>query len=413
MSVDVLFGMDAKSADANGTDLSQSDGAEFRKRCSDFLDEHARPGTGQDLNAGKRFQAALAAAGLAGLTYPKEYGGAGLSAEHERIYREEANSFPFMASEFVISHGMCLPVLNEFGSDEQKTTFMADNIAGRSLWCQMFSEPGAGSDVASLQTKAELDGDEWILNGQKVWTTLAHVSDYGIILARTDPDLSKHAGISMFIVDMNGPGVEIRSIHQIDGGRHFNEVFFTDARIPRDWLVGEMNNGWRQGTAMLMYERVAIGTVGAGKVSQPLYKQLAKLAKETGKNTDPVVREALMQMYCMESTKSMLALRTRAELQSGKTPGPGGSLGKLFGSVIAWRYREIALEIAGPQSVAWAGSDPDGGAQAGQVLNSFQAGIAGGTDEIQRNIIGDRVLGLPREPSVDTKLPFKDLKVSI
>jgi len=411
MSIDVWCGMDAESADATGTELIDNDNAEFRKRCRDFLEQNARAGTGQDLLAGKHFQAALAEAGLAGLTYPTEYGGAGLSSEHERIYREEASEFPFMASEFVISHGMCLPVLNEFGTDEQKTTFMPDNIAGRSLWCQMFSEPGAGSDVASLQTKAELDGDEWVLNGQKVWTTLAHMSDYGIILARTDPDLSKHAGISMFIVDMRGPGVDIRSIHQIDGGRHFNEVFFTDAHIPRDWLIGEMNNGWRQGTAMLMYERVAIGTVGAGKVSQPMYKQLAKLARETGKHTDPPVRDALMDMYCMESTKSMLALRTRAELQSGKTPGPGGSLGKLFGSVIAWRYREIALEIAGPGSVAWTASDPNGGALAGQVLNSFQSGIAGGTDEIQRNIIGDRVLGLPREPSVDTKLPFRELKV--
>ena len=139
----------------------------------------------------------------------------------------------------------------------------------------MFSEPGAGSDVASLQTRAERDGDEWVLNGQKVWTTLAHESDYGIVIARTDPEQPKHAGISMFIVDLRAPGVEIRPIHQIDGGRHFNEVFFTDVRIPADWLVGEYNNGWRQATAMLMYERVAIGSMGAGSISQPIYDTLA------------------------------------------------------------------------------------------------------------------------------------------
>ena len=396
---------------ATNTTLSVPDFRAFGERCLAFLEEHAKAGTGRDLAAGRAYQAALSAAGLAGLTYDTKYGGAGLGTEHEKIYREQAAGFPFMASEFIISHGMCLPVLNEFGTEEQKLAFMPENIAGTTLWCQMFSEPGAGSDVASLQTKADLDGDEWILNGQKVWTTLAHESDYGIILARTDPDQPKHAGISMFIVDMRGSGVEMRSIHQIDGARNFNEVFFTDARIPKDWLIGEMNNGWRQGTAMLMYERVAIGTTGAGKVSQPNYTQLAKLARASGKHTDPPVRDALMRMYCMESAKSMLALRTRAELQAGQTPGPGGSLGKLFSSVIAWRYREIALEIAGPGSVAWSADDPAAGALAGQVLNSFQAGIAGGTDEIQRNIIGERVLGLPREPSVDTKLPFRELKV--
>ena len=316
-----------------------------------------------------------------------------------------------MAGELVISHGMCLPVLNEFGTDEQKRTFMPDNIAARTVWCQMFSEPGAGSDVASLQTRAERDGDEWVLNGQKVWTTLAHESDYGIVIARTDPEQPKHAGISMFILDMRAPGVEIRPIHQIDGGRHFNEVFFTDVRIPADRLVGEYNNGWRQATAMLMYERVAIGSMGSGSISQPTYEMLRDAAIANGRIADPVVRDQLMQIYSMETTKSLVAMRTRAELKSGKSPGPGGSLGKLFGSVIAWRMREIALEIAGPASQAWEPDARGGDALALFMLGSFAASIAGGTDEIQRNIIGDRVLGLPRDISVDTNAPFKDLKV--
>ena len=233
---------------------------------------------------------------------------------------------------------------------------MADNISGKTMWCQMFSEPGAGSDVASLQSKCELDGDEWILNGQKVWTTLAHKSDYGIVVARTDPELVKHAGISMFILDMKAPGMEIRPIHQIDGGSHFNEVFFTDVRIPKDHLLGEYNAGWKLATAMLMYERVAIGSAGAGKINQPTYKLLRKAAEESGKINDPVVRDQLMQIYSMETTKAMVAMRNRAEQKAGKTPGPGGSLGKLFGSNIAWKMREFALEIAGPSSIAW---DPD------------------------------------------------------
>jgi alkylation response protein AidB-like acyl-CoA dehydrogenase len=316
-----------------------------------------------------------------------------------------------MAASLVISHGMCLPVLNEFGTEEQKRRFMPDNISGRTLWCQMFSEPGAGSDVASLQTRAERDGDEWVLNGQKVWTTLAHESDYGILIARTDPEQPKHAGISMFVVDLRVPGVEIRPIHQIDGGRHFNEVFFTDVRVPADWLLGEQNNGWRQATAMLMYERVAIGSMGAGSISQPTYDTLAQAAAAAGRLEDPIVRDRLMRIYAMETTKSLVSLRTRAELEAGKAPGPGGSLGKLAASLIAREFRAVALEIAGPGAQAWPADDPMQGSLQQQTLWSLQLGIAGGTDEIQRNIIGDRVLGLPRDISVDTKLPFKDLKV--
>jgi alkylation response protein AidB-like acyl-CoA dehydrogenase len=391
--------------------LTTADAEAFRERCREFLREHAKPGARRDLAAARAFQAALAEAGLAGLTYDTAYGGSGLTLEHERIYRQVAQEFPAMTGELVISHGMCLPVLNEFGTDEQKSRFMPDNIAARTVWCQMFSEPGAGSDVASLQTRADRDGDEWVLNGQKVWTTLAHHSDYGVIVARTDPDQPKHAGISMFIVDLKAPGVEIRPIHQIDGGSHFNEVFFTDVRIPAENLLGEMNNGWRQATAMLMYERVAIGSMGSGAISQPMYDLLLGAAKATGRIDDPVVRDELMKVYAMETTKSLVAMRTRAELKAGKAPGPGGSLGKLYSSIISWRFREIAMEIAGAGSQAWEPGDALGQMMQSVVLNSFQAGIAGGTDEIQRNIIGDRVLGLPRDISVDTNVPFRELKV--
>jgi alkylation response protein AidB-like acyl-CoA dehydrogenase len=382
----------------------------FRTRCHEFLKEHARSGSYRDLSAVKQFQGALAEAGLAGLTYPVEYGGAGLTQDHERIWREVAQQYPSMNAELVISHGMCLPMLNDFGTPEQKARYMPDNIAARTIWCQMFSEPGAGSDVAGLSMRADRDGDEFVLNGQKVWTTLAHMSDYGIVIARTDPEVVKHAGISMFIVDLRSPGVEIRAIHQIDGGRHFNEVFFTDVRVPAENLLGELNNGWNQATAMLMYERVAIGSMGSGSISQPMYSTLRAHAKAQGKLGDPVVRDELMRIYAMETTKSMLALRVRAELKAGKTPGPGGSLGKLASSVIAWRFRRVAQAIAGPGSVAWeGGDDAESASLSRMVLNSIQLAIAGGTDEIQRNIIGDRVLGLPRDIAVDKGVPFKDL----
>ena len=259
--------------------LTSAEADAFRQRCREFLQQHATgissAARGDDrgasmMAAAKKFQQELASAGLAGMIYDSQYGGAGLSRAHERIWREEYANFPDMTSELTISHGMCLPVLNQFGTEAQKKQFLADNIAARTVWCQMFSEPGAGSDVASLQTKAERDGDEWVINGQKVWTTLGHLSDYGVIIARTNPDAPKHAGISMFILDMKMPGVEIRPIHQIDGGKHFNEIFLTDVRIPADWLLGELNNGWNQATAMLMYERVAIGTGSTSGVFTPI-----------------------------------------------------------------------------------------------------------------------------------------------
>ena len=395
--------------------LSPAEVEEFRAKVRAFLQENAVgiDGAGRgstSIHAGRAFQAKLAEAGLAGLVYPKELGGAGLTRAHERIYREEYAKFPDMTYELVISHGMCLPVLNQFGTEEQKKQFMPDNIAARTMWCQMFSEPGAGSDVASLQTKAELDGDEWVINGQKVWTTLAHVSHYGVIIARTNPDVPKHAGISMFIIDMKAPGVEIRPIHQIDGGNHFNEIFLTDVRIPKSWLLGELNNGWNQATAMLMFERVAIGTGSSSGVSHTLADRLIDVAKNNGKLSDLVVRQDLMKLYSEETTKSLVAMRTRAELKAGKVPGPGGSLGKLHGAKIAKFSRTLINRLVGPDTDAWEGSGR--GENWGRyILSSFQSSIAGGTDEIQKNIIGDRVLGLPREPMVDKDMPFRDLKV--
>jgi alkylation response protein AidB-like acyl-CoA dehydrogenase len=393
--------------------MTETDVAEFRQKCVNFMDTYAvKSGKAMpSLDDQKAYLAAAAGAGLAGVPFAEEFGGGGLTLEHEKVWREVKGNYRMMDSEFIISHGMCLPMLNEYGSDEQKTAYMADMISGKTMWCQMFSEPGAGSDVASLQSKCELDGDEWILNGQKVWTTLAHKSQYGVVVARTDPEQVKHAGLSMFILDMAAPGVEIRPIHQIDGGSHFNEVFFTDVRIPKDRLLGEYNAGWKLATAMLMYERVAIGGAGSGKINQPTYKLLKSAAEESGKLQDPVVRDQLMKIYAMETTKSMVAMRNNAEQKAGKTPGPGGSLGKLFGSNIAWKMREIALEIAGMSSIAWDPADASGADRQRIVLNSFQSSIAGGTDEIQRNIIGDRVLGLPRDISVDKGVPFNQTKV--
>ncbi|MBV1892702.1 MAG: acyl-CoA dehydrogenase family protein, partial [Ilumatobacteraceae bacterium] len=268
-------------------ELTDAEAAEFRQKCVDFMEEHGMRSGIPDPDQQRVFLTAASEAGLAGIAVPKDFGGAGLTLEHDKIWREVKGNYAFMDMEFMISHGMCQPMLAEYGTDEQRKRFLPDNISGKTLWCQMFSEPGAGSDVASLQTKAELDGDEWIINGQKVWTTLAHRSDYGVLIARTDPDLVKHAGISMFIVDMKDPNVDIRPIHQIDGGNHFNEVFFSDLRIPKDWQIGELNEGWKLATAMLMYERVAIGAAGSAKINQPTFDMLSEAAKESGAINNP------------------------------------------------------------------------------------------------------------------------------
>lgn len=392
---------------------------DFRARCQAFLAEHATglvydrpdPRSANELAANKAFQAKVVEAGLAGITYPVEYGGLGLPKSYERIWREEYAKRNDMTGQLTISHGMCVPMLVEYGTDEQKRRYLPDAIAARTVWCQMFSEPGAGSDVASLQTRAVLDGEEWTLNGQKVWTTLAHVSDYGIVIARTDPDVPKHAGISMFIVDMNAPGVETRPINQIDGGVHFNEVFFTDVRLSADALIGELNAGWRLATAMLMYERVAIGTGSSSGIKTPTSDMLVKVARGNGVLDDAVVRQELMKLHIEETTKSLVSLRTRAEMKGGKTPGPGGSLGKLHGAKIARMTRDLLLSLAGPAGLAWTDGEGDGDKHSQLTLRTFAANIAGGTDEIQKNIIGDRVLGLPRDVSVDRDVPFRDLKV--
>jgi alkylation response protein AidB-like acyl-CoA dehydrogenase len=393
------------------TVLSPAEAEAFRSRCRAFLAEHTSSGSASSLEDDRKFLLAAAQAGLGGIIYPTEYGGAGLTLAHDKIWREAKAAFPQRDRSYIISHGMCLPVINQYGTPAQKQEFMAEIISGKSLWCQLFSEPGAGSDVASLQTRATRDGDEWVIKGQKVWTTFAHLCDFGLLIARTDVDVPKHAGISMFILDMHSPGVEIRPIHQIDGGSHFNEVFLTDVRIPLDRLLGELNAGWKLASSMLRYERVAIGATGAGQIRQANFNTLVHHARANGSIASRVVRDQLIQLYILEHCKALVALRTRAELRADKTPGPDGSLGKLFGSNISRRCRDIALAIAGPGSIAWTAADPEGGQLQQYVLQTLQDGIAGGTDEIQRNIIGDRVLGLPREPTIDRGVAFRDLKV--
>ncbi|HUP74285.1 MAG TPA: acyl-CoA dehydrogenase family protein [Acidimicrobiales bacterium] len=275
----------------------------------------------------------------------------------------------------------------------------------------MFSEPGAGSDVASLQTRAELDGDEWVINGQKVWTSGAQFCNYGLLLARTNVDVPKHEGISMFIVDMRGAGVDIRPLRQITGDADFNEIFFTDARIPRSWLVGELNRGWNVAVAMLMYERVALGAGGSGPMASRRFDRLVEIARGNSLAHDPTTRQALADFYIRETILRYVGLRIRDALEAGRAPGPEGSIAKLISAQLAVLGANVATRMAGPAAVAWAADDTGADQIARGFLGAPAIGIAGGTNEVQRNIIGERVLGLPKEPSADKGVPFKDLVV--
>ena len=398
--------------------------AEFRQRVREFMAEHAPKRvarsddddeasmletTGADLQTQKRFQAALADAGLAGLTWPKPWG-PGLTAEHQRVFNEEAAAYELPTAVYTIGLGMVIPTIIEFGTDEQRQRYVAKALRGEEIWSQLFSEPGAGSDVASLQTRAERDGDEWVLNGQKVWTTGAQLSDFGAIIARSNPDNPKHRGITMFIIDFKAPGVEVRPLRQMNGGSGFNEVFFTDVRIPDANRIGDVDDGWRCAIAMLMNERVAIGSGGGGPRGGGV-RPLIELARRRGRLDDPVIRQGLADVYIRSRIMGFIGQRTRAAVKAGKAPGPEGSIGKLAGAQLASLTSSLGTAIAGAGGQAWEASNPRDGRWAGAVLSAPASRIAGGTDEVQRNIIGERVLGLPKEPQVDRDIPFKQLKV--
>jgi alkylation response protein AidB-like acyl-CoA dehydrogenase len=326
------------------------------------------------------------------------------------VFNEEAAGYELPTTAYIIGLGMVIPTMIEFGTDQQRERYVSKALRGEEIWSQLFSEPGAGSDVASLQTKAERDGDEWILNGQKVWTTGAQHSDYGAIIARTNPDAPKHRGITMFVIDFKAPGVEVRPLRQMNGASGFNEVFFTDVRVPDANRIGEVDDGWRCAIAMLMNERVAIGSGGGGGRGGGV-GPLIKLARRRGLNEDPVVRQGIADIYIRSRIMGFIGQRTRAAVKAGKAPGPEGSIGKLAGAQLSRLTSDLGIAIAGPGGQAWDSTRAPDGRWAQSVLSAPASRIAGGTDEVQRNIIGERVLGLPKDPQVDREIPFRELKV--
>jgi alkylation response protein AidB-like acyl-CoA dehydrogenase len=391
-------------------DFSKED-EQFRERVRSWLEANqpreARP---QEIEAVREFdlawQRTLYDAGWAGISWPKEYGGCGLSLVQQMIWHEETSrsGAPDVGVGFVgMNHGG--PTLIECANEEQKSYHLPKILRGEVVWCQGFSEPNAGSDLASLQCRAEIDGDHMVVNGQKIWTSYGNVAEWQELLVRTDPDASKHGGITWTICDMSTPGIEVRPIPTMVGASDFCEVFYTDVRIPLSNVVGDINDGWRVTMATLSFERGTAFISQQMKLHNTMEKLIEFARKTPGTNGRPMIEDDEIGRRLAEARAEVAALRsmtyaTISRAMRSTLPGPEGSMVKLFFSELAQRIHHIGLEALGPRKVQLLGGDPRGENPdwVKGYLGSFAMTLGGGTSEIQRNIIGERFLGLPREP---------------
>ena len=388
--------------------------AAFRKEARAFLEKHLKPKGSERasrdranmLEKAKAWQKTKAENKFAQITWPKEWGGRGGTAMQNVIWGQEESKFDAPTGPFAIGLGMCVPTVIAFGSDEHKERYVQKALMGEEIWCQLFSEPSAGSDVAGLKTRAVKDGDEWVINGQKVWTSGAHYSDYGIVLVRTDPKVPKHKGLTMFIVNMKQKGVEVRPIHQASGGREFNEVYFTDVRIPDSDRLGDVGAGWKVALVTLMNERLAVGGSPG-----PDWGEIMTYAKDAGTMSDQAFREKLADWYVAAQGYKLTKFRTMTALSRGQTPGPENSIGKIITANHLQDICNSAIEMQDHYGIINETDRMPGDAIFQQSF-MWAPGlrIAGGTDEILKNIIAERVLGLPQDVRVDKDKPFDELK---
>ena len=376
------------------------DSSEFKRRVAETSaeDEQAH------VEASKAWQRRIFDAGFAGISVPRDYGGRGDSAALERVWRQDVVRYEIDTGVFSVALGMVVPTLLAHGTEDEKRRFIPPVLRGEELWCQLFSEPGAGSDLAGLTTRAERDGDEWVVNGQKVWNSFAHLADWGILLARTDWDVPKHRGITYFLVDMHSPGVEPRPLRQITGVAHFNETFLTDVRIPADQVVGQVNGGWAVAQTTLMNERALIG--GASPLG---FRDYVELARHHGRTDDPEIRQRLAAAYTRFQILRWLGQRAQAAGRSGQALGPESSVAKLLISDHSARNGDLALAIEGAAGMLSGHDAFEDGFWQQQFLGQWGVRIGGGTEQVQRNIIGERVLGLPPEPRPDKTEPFRSI----
>jgi acyl-CoA dehydrogenase len=357
--------------------------------------------------AGRAWQRVLFDNGFAGLTYPREYGGRGGDAWHERIFREELSSVEAPTAFISATIAMLGPTLMRHGSDEQRREYLPRLLSGDDAWCQLFSEPGAGSDLAGLACKADRDGDQFVINGQKVWNSAAQFCDRGMLLVRTDPDAPKHHGITFLLVDMYSPGIEVRPLVQATGSAHFNEVFLSDVIVPVTRVLGEINEGWKPARTVMSNESAFIGG-GAGGANTN--EKLVMLARDYGAIDDPIIRQGLAHHYTRERLLSIMGEQILAAVRQRKAPPMDPSILKLFVAENRVLSGNLAMAIAGPAAVATL-DERSAWAQA-ELVGRYGISIGGGTNEVQRNNLAERALGLPREPSVDRDTAWRDIRRS-
>ena len=340
----------------------------------------------------------FAASGLVVPTWPVEYAGLDLSPAVARRVELELAPFNFGRLN-PLGLNLAAPALFAHGTEAQRLRFLPSIVRNEEVWCQLFSEPTAGSDLASLATRAVRDGDDWIVNGQKVWTTWAHLADFGVLLARTDADVPKRAGITYFLVDLHQSGVEVRPLRHMGGEVDFNEVFLTDARVPDAQRVGAVGDGWKVANATLSGERQMVSGAGSGGVDRIGglgADHLLELARRSGRSHDPVVRQELMRVVSEERIRGWTNQRVRAQAKAGRAPGPESSIGKVHQGGLNQRVQLLATALLGMDSIAWTADAPP--REVRGMLRSRANTIEGGTTEINKNVVGERVLGLPREP---------------
>ena len=400
--------------------------AAFRQQARDWIKAHAPREYAEDLEsspvgtvqirgidgmaASKAWQKKKADAGWACLHWPKEFGGRGSTPIERVIWSQEEGTYSKLSRPFGIGQGMCGPTLMAYANEEHNRRYLPPLASGEEVWCQLFSEPAGGSDLAGLRTRAERDGDDWVINGQKIWTSGAHYSDYAILITRTDPTVPKHKGLTMFFLSMKTPGVEIRPIKQVNGQSNFNEVFFTNVRIPDNQRLGKVGDGWQVSLTTLMNERLSIGA-GYQTGFPELFDWCAEFETANGLAiNDPAVRSKLAQWAVRASGLKYTGYRALSAMSRGEMPGPENSIGKLVGGPMMQEIAMFALDLqaqAGALNDAHL-SEADARFQA-MLLRSPATRIEGGTDEILRNIIAERVLGLPADIRVDKGVPFNQI----
>jgi alkylation response protein AidB-like acyl-CoA dehydrogenase len=409
---------------------------EFARQAREFLDAHAAPKTergefrwgegddrvayfsaappgveAQKLEAARDWQRTRYENGFGWISGPPQYGGRGLTPVHELVYDsiEAGYDVPDTGTLSVIGLGMIGPTILAHGQQAVKDRYLPAMYRGDAIACQLFSEPDAGSDLAGLRTRAVADGDSWILDGQKVWTSVAQHSQIGMALCRTDPGAPKHKGITAFLVDLSAPGVEVRPLRQMTGGSDFNEVFLTGVRVPDDHRLGEVNGGWRVALTTLMNERATVGSEGTGPVAGALTpERLSALMRATWTWDDRALRRDLSELLADMTATAYLNARAFRRMRGGVAPGPEMSVAKLMYAQNLTRAAHFVSHVLGPRIIADTGGWGSY-AWAELLLATPALRILGGTEEIMKNILAERVLGLPREPGIDTTSPFRDL----